>query len=795
MALKLSDRIVRTEYRMSGNVPVVYVFTRDERGNRKVQLDSSLRPYFYVREEAEPIAGLAEIMQYCEVRDGMVSVTGEPLKKIEVQSPSDVAAFRDAFSTTYEADILFPNRYLIDRVGEIVKTKLRVAVIDIEVDSVRTVPDPMVASEQVICVTVYDSFEDTYFTTVFRRDQKHRVICRTYEGVYNEVTYVSTEKGLMSTVYSLLNEIAPDVLTGWNMNRFDMMYLINRGAKLGLDCNTMSPMGHVYLKHDKDVVIKGVACVDLLEAYRHFTFNVEESYMLGAIAQKVLGKGKNGNGSNIREVWQKDLQKLIDYNLNDVILTKGINDKRKLIDFCDEIRRFAHCQIEDSLAATRTCDSYILHMFHGRKAFPTKQLNPPYQYEGALVQSWSSGLYDWVYTFDLKSLYPSIIVSLNLSPETVHNESGSGRILVGKTWVDQHTEAYMPEVVKHLFTERKRYKDLCKVTKVGTDEWKLYDNRQFAVKVLLNSLYGQTAYVGSRFYDPRVAEATTYVGRQIVQWSRKVIEGSSHRIDGVKVLYSDTDSIYWSAGRELSHDEIMAVRKAVNDSYDEFVKQYGETGQKHIFSMEYEKTFRKAFFAKDAKKRYAGHCVFKSEQVCDELEIVGLEVKRSDSSRFSRNLQKTLLDMVLRRDKTEDEVCQYVRGEIERLEAGDFEFSEIGIPKGINKQPDEYKHPPINVRAYEWTEKNLGLSLSTKPKMLYVAEVPGFHSAHKIGAISFDEDWQVPDGTKINVSLTLEKTILSKLDGIFDSLDWDLGKIKPRWRQKHKLGKQMAMEI
>ena len=777
-------RLVRTEYAVIGNKPVVYRFTRDEKGRRRIEKDSSLRPYFCVPAGSVPHDVLPELNDLWRVagKRCAIAVDGTRLDKIETMLPEHVAALRESFTTTYEADILFPTRYMIDRVDSIEPTNLRIAILDIETDpDGGGVPDPEKADKPVICVTIHDSQDNVLLTVVYRDDMKQHVTGRVFEGMYHETVWVNSEKDLLNTVFATIEELGPDVISGWYLNKFDLLYLINRSLRVpGSEYWRMSPMRRVYVRkdaRDDRVVIKGVACVDLLDAYRKFTFSQEESYMLNAIALKTVGRGKLGAGSDVHNTWVNDIQQLVDYNAVDVVLVKLINDKRKLIDFLDEIRRLAFCQIEDALKASRVMDSYVLRMYHGKMVFPSKGANEPYRYEGAYVHSWASGLYDWVYTFDLKSLYPSIICSFAISPESIVSGPGQGHIHVNNVWIDQQKKGYLPEVVNSLFSERAKYKKLCKTLTVGTDEWKLADNRQFALKVLMNSLYGQMAYVGSRFYDPRVAETITFIGREIIKWTIDILTKQ-----GLYVKYTDTDSCYWTCGEELPLDDVRAVRDVVNQSYDRFAAQYGVMN--HIFSIEFEKVFRKAFFAKDAKKRYAGHCVYKSDQVVDELEVVGMEVKRSDSSRFSRALQKGVLDMILRHDKGERDVCEYIRGEMQRIAAGKYEYSEIGIPKGMTKDISEYKTKPVNIKAVLYSMNELGMELSSKPKMLYVTVVPG-HKA--TGIMAFDEEWQVPEGTKVNVGMMMEKGVRDKLDGIFVSLGWDMGMVKEKWRQKGML--------
>jgi DNA polymerase I len=343
-------------------------------------------------------------------------------------------------------------------------------------------------------------------------------------------------------------------------------------------------------------------------------------------------------------------------------------------------------------------------------------------------------------------------------------------------------------VIENLFGERTRYKSLMKKEELDSDNYKLYEMRQRAMKTLLNALYGQTAYVGSRIHDARVAETVTYIGRNLIQWSRQFLEDIDY-----KVIYIDTDSLHWVYGQDIDMKQIELVQELLNYSFDTFSRSIGLDN--HIFFMEFEKIYRKAFYGK-VKKRYAGMITWKDGKPAEKLDIWGFEVKRSDSSQFSRNLQKKVFSMLLSEDKTKDETMSYIGNEIDRIRKGKFEFVEIGIPKGLTKDPmDYFKHSfdpnlPVwkqkgissNIRGTLYSIKELGNELSTKPKMVYIKNMPDNFAP--IDVLCFDNDSQVPPGTQIDVEKTLDKLVKSKLESIFDALGWKMSDLVYYWKGK-----------
>ena len=181
----------------------------------------------------------------------------------------------------------------------------------------------------------------------------------------------------------------------------------------------------------------------------------------------------------------------------------------------------------------------------------------------------------------------------------------------------------------------------------------------------------------------------------------------------------------------------------------------------------------------DNKEYEIGDKIF-GGTVVDELEIVGMEYKRSDVAQFSRNLQGKVFDMLLRQDKPKDEVLRYIGDEIDRLRKGDFSFTEIGIPKGITKDLDGYEHPAANIRGAIYASRVLGYELTDKPKLIYVSKVPSNYPPTNV--ICFDDATQIPAGTEIDIEKMLEKLVKDKLDGIFEALGWRLSELNPFWR-------------
>jgi DNA polymerase I len=708
--------------------------------------------------------------------------------------PRDVAELRDLFKKTWEADIVFQNRYNIDKVTVIDYANPRVMFLDIETDTDGKVPIPQYAKMPVICLTA--CVDNIYTSFIFKSNLVEGTRDTMLEDNLHEIVYCKTEEDLFERFLDYFEQQEPDIISGWNCSRFDIPYLVHRMDRLGIYYdNKLSPMGSVYIREYMDeVIIKGVAIVDLYDLYRRFTENMEESYKLDFIGKKILGRGKTETGSNVRWLWKHELENLITYNAYDTWLCVEIDKKMKLIDFLDEMRRLCFCQYEDCASTSRMADNFILNLFHGEKIFPTKIKHTKQEFEGALVESHAKGIYDNVIVFDLKSLYPSIMVSANLSPETIDGTDQDP--LINKIHVRQEPKGFLPEVIDHLFGERAKYKNLMKVEEYGSDDYKMYDSRQKAVKVLMNALYGQTAYPGSRIYDERIAETVTWMGRQIITWSKNFIENP-----GYKVLYIDTDSLSWMDPNgnitSESIQDIEHVLDELNKSYDEFAKGFGLTH--HIFIMEFEKIYKRAFFG-SAKKRYAAHVCYQDGKPTDRLHVMGFEIRRSDASTFSKEIQKEVFEMLLRQGKTKNDVLSYLAYQIEKIRSGEYSFEEIGIPKGISRELDDYVRPAANIRGALYARDILKIELSSKPKMIYVRKfpdnLPQVFKGKPADVLCFDSGTQIPPGTEIDTEKMLEKLVKDKVKSVFEALGWSLRDLGLVWRGKAlPKGEQLTLSI
>jgi DNA polymerase I len=562
---------------------VVHVFGRTESADPVHVRVHEFRPYFYAPAENATAGRIREYDRLTgfEETDNngepYRSIRGERLVKIFGQTPRDVGQIRDEFDH-YEADILFPNRLLIDKDitsgvrvparlvddsddrttirahhDELepvdVEAPLRVNVFDIEVDDRHGFPEE--GEEPIICLTSHDSVDDEYVVWVFDApvgdidppdslpnhdplDPDADIDVRTFD----------TEEAMLAAFLDYIEDTDPDVLSGWNFDDFDAPYLIDRldeldgGTDHDLDFNRLSRVDEVWRSDWQGPDIKGRVVFDLLYAYQRTQFSELDSYRLDAVGEQELGVGKERYTGDIGDLWEEDPERLLEYNVRDVELCVELDREQDIVDFWDEVRQFVGCKIEDATTPGDAVDMYVLHKLHGEYALPSKGQQESEDYEGGAVFDPITGVRENVSVLDLKSLYPMCMVTTNASPETkVDPESYDSETYRAPngTHFRKEPDGVIREMVDELLTEREEKKSRRNEYSPEEPEYEQFDRQQAAVKVIMNSLYGVLGWDRFRLYDKEMGAAVTATGRDVIEYTDEVVQK-----EGYEVVYGDS---------------------------------------------------------------------------------------------------------------------------------------------------------------------------------------------------------------------------------------------------------------
>jgi DNA polymerase I len=575
--------VTQVDYTVEGRgddeFPIVHVFGRTD-DNEPVHAEIyEFKPYFYAPASSvspDRLRGYDRITGWEETdADGepYESIRGERLVKIFGQTPRDVGQMRDDFDH-YEADILFPNRLLIDKDitsgvrvparesedgsltvhhSEIEAVEAsadpRVNTFDIEVDDRSGFPED--GEEPIICLTSHDSYDDEYIVWLYQSPAgvDGPDALAGYDPIGDDdldvdVRVFEREEKMLLAFLEYIEETDPDVLTGWNFDDFDAPYLLDRIEKLRssdnhkLNIDRLSRVDEVWRSDWQGPDIKGRVVFDLLYAYKRTQFTELESYRLDAVGEQELGVGKERYAGDIGDLWEDDPERLLEYNLRDVELCVELDREQDIVDFWDEVRTFVGCKLEDATTPGDAVDMYVLHKLHGEFALPSKGRQDSEDYEGGAVFDPITGVRENVTVLDLKSLYPMCMVTTNASPETkVDPESYDGETYRAPngTHFRKEPDGVIREMVDELLTEREEKKERRNSFDPDNPEYERLDRQQAAVKVIMNSLYGVLGWDRFRLYDKEMGAAVTATGRDVIDYTDEVVAN-----EGYEVVYGDS---------------------------------------------------------------------------------------------------------------------------------------------------------------------------------------------------------------------------------------------------------------
>ena len=826
------------EGRGDGERPIMHVFGRREQEDGRPGVEHvrvvGFRPYFYAPTdslEVDPATQYDRITgTETESEDGepYEGIRGERLTKIFGQTPRDVGQVRDDFDH-YEADVLFPNRLMIDKGikggvrvpdrrdeendrivihhDEIepadVDVEFRVNTFDIEVDDRRGFPED--GEEPIICIASHDSFDDEYVLWLYEspdRDADAPTTLPEYEPLGERIDVriepYDDEAEMLDEFLRYLDKTDPDVLTGWNFEDFDAPYLLDRLERLDpttdldLSIERLSRIDEVWRSDWGGPDVKGRIVFDLLYAYRRTQFTELESYRLDAVAEMELGVGKERYPGDIGDLWEQDPERLLEYNVRDVELCVELDRKQEVVAFWNEARKIVGCKLEDATTPGDAVDMYVLHEAHGQFVLPSKGRHDGEEFEGGAVFDPITGVKENVSVLDLKSLYPMSMATINASPETrVDPERYEGETYRTPTGIHfrKEPDGIIREMINELLTEREEKKSRRDDHDPGSPDYNRYDRQQAAVKVIMNSLYGVFGWTQFRLYDREMSAGVTSTNREVIRFTETAVNDI-----GYDVVYGDTDSVMIEFGAEATKSEAIDrsfdVQSQINDAYDEFASEELDA-ETHRFQIEFEKLYRR-FFQAGTKKRYAGHIVWKEGNDVDDIDITGFEYQRSDIAPITKEVQHRVIDMIVRGDDIDD-VKGYVREVIEEFETGDADLDDAGIPGGIGKRLDAYDTDTAQVRGAKYANMLLGTNFDrgSKPKRLYLEGVhPSFFRRvereegldpqsndlyrefkQDPDVICFEYADQVPDEFEVDWEKMLEKTLQGPIARILEALD------------------------
>jgi Kyanoviridae DNA polymerase len=638
-------------------------------------------------------------------------------------------------------------------------SKITVAYLDIEVTMTGAKPDVDKANQEILSIAV------KVIGTVFVFS------CLEYEVRGEGIKYVkcSDEKEMLERFLKFWAATDVDVVTGWFIDLFDIPYLVNRIERvLGQgQAARLSPWDEVKSRRvtlngrdNETYSITGVSIVDYMRAYRKFTYKERESYRLDFICEVELGEKKldYSEYGTLDKLAVENPQKFIDYNVRDVLLVEKLDDKLKLLDLIFTVAYYCKISYDDTFGTVKMWETLIHNeLMSQSRVVPLKVTGEKRAFEGGYVKQPQVGRHRWIASFDFDSLYPHIVMALNISSDTVigpigasmtvddflngkldavRSAAGDNVVAASGIMFDRKKQGFFPRLMNKMYARREALKvelrDAKRAKEAAKDEAskKAAENvvarlnaLQKALKYALNSGYGAMSNEYFLWFNMWLAESITLSGQFSIRYTFTHFNTYLNRMLGTSgvdyVITADTDSMY--VDLSVLVDKMYTIEQqkdvqAVTDFIDRvcrdaFIPKIKEITLQlcdYLNAYDRDKLRMKRETIADAgiftaKKKYALREIDVEEVrlAKPKIKAVGLEMVKSSTPAKCRDYLKRALEIML--TGTEDELQRYVKEK--RTEFYSLRFEETAFPRGvngINKYTDEKGNPILGTPQHTW---------------------------------------------------------------------------------------------
>ena len=708
--------VLQASYRIRDGVPVVHLYGVLEQGGTFLVRDARQRPSFYIRRQDAGLASRYGASRQFETASR--TLHGERALRVEVAVPQDAPPLRDRLEAngiaTFEADVRFAVRYLIDRdvrggcaiagawvAGERIariydephmapaQVRVRPSVLSFDIET-----DPN--AKRLLAIALYGRFDgpDAVDEVIVVDDSERAMPERAIR--------CATEAEALNRFVARVHQLDPDVLTGWNVVDFDLRVLdriakrVGRPLQLGRDAGGLRLRAAQGYFGSGQASIPGRLVLDGMDLVRG-AFQRFDDYSLNGVAQAVLGEGKvelgtaSDRAKAILTRYQHDLPMFAEYARTDARLALQIIAKLDLVTLATRRSELTGMTPDRVSASIASFDFLYLAALRKRRivapSVRSGDARVSRHQAGGHVFEPVTGVHPNVWVFDFKSLYPSVIRTFNIDPLGFvgHGDAGEDVVNIAQDAAFDRAEAILPTMLDRLFPQREEAKR--RGDAVASQ----------AIKILMNSFYGVLGTPACRFHNVAIANAITGMGRHLLQWSKDWFEAR-----GYTVLYGDTDSVFVRSGLTLAEARQAGPRlaAALNEAVAAYIADKWRVTSR--LEMEFEKLYLKLFLPSvrhggaGARKRYAGLIDGRSE-----VDFVGMEVVRRDWTDLAKDVQRQLYGRLF----NDEPVAEYLESVATALRHGELD-DKLVYRKGLRKPAKDYtaNTPPHVAAARKSTE-------------------------------------------------------------------------------------------
>lgn len=685
--------------------------------------------------------------------------------------------------------------------------------------------------------------------TLSKNGHKYSLGCKDYAVNRDDLTYIKCkdEKDLLQRFIQLWKKLNPDIITGWNVEFYDIPYLVGRiGRILGEErVVDLSPWGlineydvEVKGKKVKSFEFKGITTLDYMNIYKKFVLKPREKYSLDYISEVELDERKvdyNSLGySNLNDLYDRNFQLFLDYNIQDVELIDKLEYKLRLIELVFELAYDAKINFIDTQGSVLQWDIIFHNYLLDNNVVVSPQKRSSHSdFVGGYVKDVMVGRHKWVVSFDLDGLYPHLYMTYNIGPDTFVDRlssfptideivdgaevpHGGYSVAANGCRYRKDRQSFVGKLLEKKYSERKYFKKLMleaeqKFEETGNPDFKIdisrYHNKQHARKINSNSFYGAMGNVWFRWFDINGAEGITMSGQLAVKWIGSKFNKYLNKVLGTTdedfVIAQDTDSAYLCLDKIVqkqfpNETDTMKIVKWLDKFCDKILNPFVE--ECYVELVEKMNAYQQKMKMKReniadvgiwiAKKNYILN-VWNSEGVQydkPKLKMVGIQAIRSSTPKSCREALVESIKLVVNTD--EATVQKYIADYKERFRT--LSFEEIASPRGVSnidqytsKGPEMFiKGTPINAKGsilynrllkqFKLTGQYEEIGNGDKIKYCYL-KTPNPYGINVIAAIN-----NLPEQFDLNkyldYDLQFEKAFIQPLSGIMKAVGWDIEK-------------------
>lgn len=698
------------------------------------------------------------------------TIYGDKVKRYDFSTSREFQKAREDMQSSaielFESDIPSEIKILSQHYYNISAPKLNVSFYDIEVDydtanGFSSVANPYAPINS---VALYHQWKKEYVVIAVPPEtekyessdeapksfiDKMNAIAPLPENV--RVIFAENERELLMWFLAEIQD--SDLICGWNSDFFDCPYIGKRLEKIGKKAFRMLSFDEGMNPSFRDVEIfngqiaqtldlSGRISADYMVLFRKYEQAERPSYKLESIADEFLPElPKLKYEGSLHSLYRNNFAHFVRYNLRDTEVLGGFEQKLGYVDLANQMYHmstgvYKHVTGTLKLAELATIN-YCHHTLGGLIVNDIDSSEMDSSIQGAYVLDPKTGMHEWVGSVDVKSLYPSGIRSINISPETLRGqfmeavkaaeeiaagsnvelnldlETGDREVYTASKWreilkqrkwavsgygtvFDQNKKGIIPRILEDWYNMRIEYQDKKKkAEKAGNKELaEYYDRIQYTYKIKLNSFYGALTNRFFRFFDSRMGESTTGTGRMILKHqcakANEVLTGE-YDPAGEAVVYGDTDSTYFHTFADNKTDAVKIadyVANQINEAYSQFMIDTFLCNEGYpCISAEREIVSDRGIFVD--KKRYILHVANLSGKDVDKMKIMGLDTKKTTMPKDVSTKLNFFIERLLKGEDWDVLALDIVAYKDELMNTKNI--MSIGLPKGVQNVEDYTK--------------------------------------------------------------------------------------------------------